>query len=331
MVALGSTLKKIIVVMLAVASLIAPNYFTDTNKANEPMNPDKCLLNIAAVSDTHVEQDGNDGYNDMIFELFMSDLESAEQKADALIVAGDVTHHGEEGEWKYTQKLFSQYDPAEKIYLALGNHDTWTEEGKKTSSQLFTEYSRKITGKKLTNAYHATKINGYYFIFLASEKDGTDAYFSQKQLNWLDAHLKNASKAGKPIFVISHWPMNKTHGLPETWGEEEYTDMTGGMGKQSAKVKKILNKYDEDIILISGHIHSGFSKDAAKNGYKSVEKYGNITSVNLPTVNAISKRGHFMLGTGYNIEVYKDRILFRARNYAAGCWLPEYDFTLKIK
>lgn len=328
----ASVLKTIISVLLAISNIALPSIFGATNAANAPLDAENCLLNFVAISDTHVEADGNDGYNDMIFSIVMPDMEKAEKKADALVIAGDVTHHGEEAEWKYLQNLMSQYDPAERILLAVGNHDTWTDEGKKSSKQLFTEYNKKITGEKVSNVYYSTKVNGYYFIFLGSEKDNTDAYFSKKQLGWLESEMKKAAKTKKPIFVISHWPLNETHGLPVTWGDEEYTKMTGGMGEQSAKVKKILNKY-KNVFLISGHIHSGLSNAAMaeKNGYQSIEQYGNIVSINLPTVNAVSKNGHFMLGTGYNIEVYKDEVIFRARNYAAECWLPGYNYTFEIK
>lgn len=65
------------------------------------------------------------------------------------------------------------------------------------------------------------------------------------------------------LLVISRWPLNETHGLPVTWGDEEYTQMTGG--------------------------------------------------------------------TGCNVEVYDDKVVFRARNYAAECWLPGYNYKFKIK
>lgn len=332
MTVIASILKTIISVLLAISNIVLPSVFGTSNAANAPLDAKNCLLNFAAISDTHIHEDGDGGYNDMIFSLVMPDMEKAESKLDALVVAGDVTDHGEEAQWQYLQNLISQYDPAEKILLAVGNHDTWTDEGKKSAKQLFVEYSKKITGTKVSNVYYSTTVNGYYFIFLGSEKDNTDAYFSQKQLNWLDGEMKKAAKTKKPIFVVSHWPLNETHGLPETWGDDEYTKMTGGMGEQSAKVKNILNKY-KNVFLISGHIHSGLSNTAMaeRNGYQSIEKYGNIVSVNLPTINAVSSRGHFMLGTGYNVEVYKDKVVFRARNYAAECWLPGYDYTVKLK
>lgn len=329
---LATVVKAIISVLFAVATVVAPGFFGASQEANAPLDPENCLLNFAAIADTHVKADGDGGYNDMIFDVVMSDLQSAEVKADALVFVGDITDHGEESQWQYFANLMSNYDPAGRILLAIGNHDTWTEEGSKSAKQLFTEYNKKITGNKISNVYYSTKVNGYSFIFMGSEGDNTAAYFSKKQLNWLDSELKKAAKSKKPIFVISHWPLNQTHGLPVTWGEDEYTDMTGGMGEQSAQVKKILNKY-KNVFLISGHIHSGFSNEAMaeKNGYQSIEKYGNIVSVNLPTANAVTDRGHFMLGTGYNVEVYKDKVVFRARSYAAESWLPGYNYTFEIK
>ena len=258
---LSTILKAVISILFSISTVIAPGIFGASQQANKPLDPDNCLLNFVAISDTHVHEDGDGGYNDMIFDIVMSDIQNAEVKADALVIAGDVTDHGEEAQWKYLQNLMSNYDPAERILLAIGNHDTWTEQGDKSSKKLFIEYNKKITGEKVNNVYYSAKVNGYSFIFLGSEKDNTDAYFSKKQLNWLESEMKKAAKTKKPIFVVSHWPLNETHGLPVTWGDEEYTKMTGGMGEQSAQVKKILNKY-KNVFLISGHIHSGFSNEA---------------------------------------------------------------------
>lgn len=326
------TIKKIISLLFVVATTLAPSVFGASKQANEPLDAKNCLLNFVAISDIHVEEDGNNGYNDMIFDLVFPDMENASVKPDALIIAGDITHHGEETQWQYAEKLFSQYNPAERILLAVGNHDLWTDEGDKSSKELFVEYNKKITDEKVKNTYYSTKVNGYYFIFLSSEKDGTDAYMSKKQLDWFESEMKKAGKTNKPIFVVSHWPLNKTHGLPVSFGDEEYDDMTGGIGSQSNKVKKILGEY-ENVFFISGHIHNGLSNEAMaqSNGYQSIEQYGNIVSINLPTVNAVTSNGHFMLGTGYNVEVYKDKVVFRARNYAAECWLPGYDYSFELK
>ena len=334
MTVIASALKTVISLLLALSNMALPGVFGASNAANAPLDKGNCLLNFVAISDTHIREDDSIGYNDMIFSLVMPDMENAEKKADALIVAGDVTNHGYEAEWQRAQQLFSQYSPAEKILTAQGNHDTWTDGvGDKTFDELFIEYNEKISGVDMKKVYYSTKVNGYTFIFLSSEERlAEEMNISQKQLNWLEKEMKKASKSGKPVFVVSHWPLNKTHGLPVSWGDDEYDDYTGGIGEQSDKVRKILNKY-KNVFYINGHIHSGFSNAqmAEKNGYQSIEKYGNIVSVNLPTVNAVNGNGHFMLGTGYNVEVYENEVVFRARSYAAGCWLPGYNYTFEIK
>lgn len=332
---ISTVLKTLISAILAIASLLMPSVTESATEAVEPLNAKKCQLYFSAIADFHMRSEEHDEfiYSTTVAELILSDYDNAKVKPDALVLAGDITDHGEEAEWKQVQAHFEKYDVAERLLFAIGNHDTWTENsGKKTFKKLFTEYSEKITGNDISKVYYSTKVNGYYFIFLGSEKDMTAAYFSNTQLKWLEAEMKKAAKTDKPIFVVSHWPINKTHGLPVSWGDEEYNDLTGGIGEQSYKVKKILSKY-ENVFYITGHIHNGFSnaKAADRNGYQSVEKLGNITLVNLPSVSFGTQRGYMLPGTGYNVEVYKTKVIFRARNYATGCWLPDYDYTVKLK
>ncbi len=328
--------KTIISVAMAISVVVAPSVMEPANEAFTLLDAENCLLNFVAVSDTHIDYEDEsmaDYFTSMLSET-LADVQSAEVKPDAFLITGDITNDGDEEQWQLFEKVMSGYDPAERILLAVGNHDTWTREsGDKTFEELFVEYNEKITGKDVKRTYYSTKVNGYYFIFLASETDSTAAYFSDKQLKWLKKEMKKAAKTDKPVFVVSHWPLNQTHGLPVTFGDEEYTDMTGGMGEQSKKVQKILNKY-ENVFLLSGHIHSGFSNASMeeKNTYQSVEQHGNIVSVNLPSLaTPMPQNGYFMVGTGYAVEVYKDKVVFRARNFAADYWLPGYDYTVRLK
>ncbi len=330
---LAPVIKVLLSVLMSVTALISGGSTTDP--ANTPVYPDKCKLSFATVSDLHIHETDNAAnfFNCSVLESMLTDMEASERKLDAVVLAGDLTDDGEEDQWQTLETVMSKHTPADNILLALGNHDTWTENGDKSYKKLFKEYTEKITGNKISNVYYSKQINGYYFIFLGSEKDSVGAYFSSKQLSWLKTEMAKAAKTEKPIFVVSHWPLNQTHGLPVTFGDEEYDDMTGGIGEQSAKVKKILNKY-KNVFLISGHIHSGFSNAATAEatGYQSVETYGNITSINLPFGTFFSINGDNTLpGAGYTFEVYKTKVMIRARNYASGKWLPEYNYTVKLK
>lgn len=327
-----SILRFMVVMVLTIATTIAPGKMADKTAANAPLDPESCKLNFAVVSDTHMKTGIETLPNDLVFHLIMKDFE-ASGNYDALVLAGDITDHGYEEQWEHLEKQFKGYNPADNVLLAMGNHDTWTRDGSenRTAKGLFMEYSKKITGKMAGNYYYSTKVNGYPFIFLSSEDDSTDAEFSSKQIKWFKSEMKKAAKLQKPIFVVCHWPVNMTHGLPVSWGDDDYDDMTGGMGLQSEKINKIMQQYD-NVFMISGHIHNGVSNAETKEklGYESLEKVGNIYSLNIPAINGFNENGDWFPGTSYAIEVYDDEVVFRARNFMTGVWRPEYNYTVEL-
>ena len=333
---IGLVLRTLVSTVITVISFLTPWLMGDATAENKPLNPEDCRLNFAVISDTHVETVEFDKTDANILDLvngaFMPDFATAEDKLDLLVHAGDITEHGYKGQWDKAEELFGSYEIADEIILAPGNHDLWTrDESGRTSKGLFMQYNYRITGRLVNNLYYSTEVNGYPFIVLCSESDDTYAYISDKQLSWLEAEMKKAAKKDLPIFVICHWPLNQTHGLPVSWGDDDYNDMTGGLGEQSDAVEKILKKYD-NVFYITGHIHAGFSNEAEESryGYQSVESDGSFHSINLPRVNAVQGVGNFMIGTGYHVEVYENEVVFRARNYMTSTWMPRYNYTIEL-
>lgn len=330
---LSKTFVCIIVAIIALSAVVSVIKYSHSDA---PVDAQKCRLSFAAVSDVHF-----DAYDENALFAFGSEItarailpffEKMDERLDAVVFAGDITEHGYESQWVKTQEVLTSYDLADNIIIAAGNHDTWTrDKGDKTFRELFTEYASEIMGEEAQDIYFTREINGYTFIILCSEGDSTSGDFSDTQINWLRAELAKAAEKDLPIFVICHWPINETHGLPEIWGSEDYDENTGGIGPQSADIEKALKEYD-NVFLISGHIHAGLSnaEEASENGYQSLESDGSFHSLNLPRLNAFNSVGNFMIGTGYNIEVYDNEVVFRARNYLTGNWLPEYDYTIPL-
>lgn len=333
MVVFTSVVRFMVAAVLTLMTIVSPVKMADKTAANEPIDPENCKLSLAVISDTHMKVEAGGILNDLVFHLVMKDFEAKDNKHDALIFAGDITDHGYEEQWAHLNEQIKNYEPAENIYLAMGNHDTWTrdETGKRTAKGLFMEYSTKITEKRTLNYYYSTTVNGYPLIVLTSEDDHTAATFSDKQIKWFKNAMKKAAKLDKPIFVVCHWPINMTHGLPVSWGDDDYDDMTGGMGEQSDRINKIMQKYD-NVFMISGHIHNGISNSETKAelGYESLEKVGNIYSLNIPAINGFNENGDWFPGTSYVIEVYEDEVVFRARNFMSGFWRPEYNYSVEL-
>lgn len=319
-------IKGMVAVIMSVLNFFFP-VFGDFTAPTVPVKED-CRLNFAAISDLHMTEET--ARRDMLA-FALQDMENSQHSLDALVCAGDLTDHGEKQEWEMLVDAFDDYTPAETIILSQGNHDTWTDESYELSRDYFIEYSEKITGRKIDNVYYSTKVNGYTFIVMGSETDRTSAYISPEQLEWLDNEMAKAAEDGLPIFVISHWPINQSHGLPESWGDDEPEPDDGGFGDQSAQVEAILKAY-ENVFLISGHIHSGFTNSTQEDvfGYLSVESHGSFHSVNLPSYMYLNPRGRIANGTGYSFEVYDNEVVIRARSFSAGIWYTDYNYTIEL-
>lgn len=320
-------IRSLVAVIMSLLSVCFSGIFGDFTAATEPLKDD-CKLYFAAISDVHMTEET--ARRDML-RFGLTDFENSERTLDALILAGDLTDHGEEPEWEMLAESFEGYTPAENIIMAQGNHDTWTDESYEKSRELFIAYNEKIAGREIENVYYSTKINGYTFIVLGSETDRTSAYMTDAQLDWLAEEMDKASKDGLPIFVVCHWPINESHGLPETWGDDEPEIDDGGIGDQSSRVEEILKAY-ENVFMISGHIHSGFANEEQEDvyGYVSVESDGSFHSINLPSYMYMTIRGRIANGTGFNIEVYEDEVIVRGRSYSSGVWYTDYSWTLEL-
>lgn len=323
-----SFIRSIVAVIMSLLGICFSGVFGDFTADTKPLKDD-CKLYFASISDIHMTEET--ARRDML-RFALEDFENSTYPLDALVLAGDLTDHGEEPEWEMLKEAFEPYNPAKNIVMAQGNHDTWTEDDKYDLARtLFIKYNKEITGREIEKEYYSTKINGYTFIVMASETDRTSAYISDTQLEWLSAEMEKASQDGLPIFVISHWPVNETHGLPETWGDDEPEPDDGGFGDQSEQVEKILKSY-ENVFLISGHIHSGFNHEGYEDTYDyvSVESDGSFHSVNLPSYMYMTIRGRIANGTGFNFEVYEDEVIIRGRSYSAGVWYSDYNWTIEL-
>ncbi len=321
-------IKGFLSVVLTVLNVFSWCIFGNFTAETKPLYDD-CRLNFATFSDVHMTEEKARAD---ILRFGLQDMQEFDSQLDLVVATGDLTDHGEPEEWAMLERAFADYTPAKNIILAQGNHDTWTsDDDYALSKKLFIDYNKKIADRTINNVYYSTKVNGYTFIVLGSESDHTYATFSDTQINWLKNEMKKAAKDDLPIFVISHWPINESHGLPETWGDDEPMPDDGGIGDKSAEVEAILKSYD-NVFLISGHIHAGFVNDSQTNifGYTSVESDGSFHSINLSPYMYLTALGRIANGTGFVFEVYDDVVEIRARSYSASVWYTDYNFTINL-
>ena len=337
--------KLVSLFLTVVMSVTYPTgMFTGLQETKIYRAKDDCGVSFAAISDIHLRGNFKLIFQGML-ELGLEDMANARDRLDAVVFDGDITDGGEIDQWEVFADAVSKYDIADNKFVVVGNHDTWGPnredfnnpvDGVKTT---FIHYNKVVSDRDITEMYYSDIVNGYYFIALGSEADHVCATISDTQVEWLAAEMENAAATGLPIFVFLHQPINQTHGLPYNWElNKDDPEDEGGIGGESDKVTAILKKFD-NVFYISGHIHGGFKNAGYPLGpaYSSVEYMENdngnrITLINLPSYMYFDfvHGGHLTNGCGWVIEAYEDEVLIRARNFATGTWLRNYDVTVEL-
>ncbi|MBR6780423.1 MAG: metallophosphoesterase [Clostridia bacterium] len=293
--------------------VVAPS----TEDPIDVLNENTVRLTFATVADPQVSNYMFGRYR--IFEAACMDLKNAEYDYDAVLLLGDVAENGLTEEY---QLVLDGLSGINTRYIAItGNHDIRLRLYSQ-SSERFKEFANALNqDESMTEMHHSEVINGYKFITLGSDRtEFEETYLSEEQLAWLDDELHGEN--GNLTFVLCHQPLKLTHGLPDTWNSPSET--AGSVGKQSDELFDILKKYD-NVVFLSGHLHTGFAD------FLYEEKEG-VHLVNVPSFSIENKTGEYNeAGLGFIAEVYKDELIFRARDFAKGIWLPEHDIKISIK
>ncbi len=293
--------------------VVAPS----TEDPIDVLNKNTVELTFATVADPQISNYMFGRYR--VFEAACMDLKNAQYDYDAVLLLGDVAENGLTEEY---QLVLDGLSGINTRYIAItGNHDIRLRLYSQ-SSERFSEFANELNNdESMTSMHHAEVINGYKFITLGSDKTMfEEAYLSQEQLDWLDDELHSAD--GKLTFVLCHQPLKLTHGLPDTWNSPSET--AGSVGEQNDALLEIMSKYD-NVVFITGHLHTGFTDFLYEN------KNG-VHLVNVPSFTIENKTGDYNeAGLGFIAEVYKNEVIFRARDFAKGIWVPEHDITIPIQ
>lgn len=306
--------------------LVAPST-ADPIKARDPAN---VKMVFATLADPQVSNYMFGRYQS--FQEACMDLDNAECEFDAIVGIGDIAENGLLEEY---QLVYDEiYDLSDRFIMGSGNHDIRL----RAYSQSYARFTNFVNAlnrdESVTeNAYAEGKfaysevVNGYKFIVLGSDKMVfEEAYISPEQLSWLDAELESAN--GKPVFVINHQPLKLTHNLPTTWGNGTNKE-AGSVGDQNDDIKAILAKHaaDSTVILITGHLHAGFSQYS----YEQIDGFHSFNVPSFSIENKDGEEGGNGAGLTYIVEVYDDEVLFRARNCKTGEWLSKWDVSVPVK
>ncbi len=285
-------LKDLLATIMTLLMMMSPA-FGSSDVTYTAEKPEEVIMSFSAVSDIHVESNNPKPYK--VFYDVLEGLKSGGDN-DAVVFLGDNTMNGQIIENIFFFSAVRAMNPAENIFVAMGNHDIGNGNG--DYNKFRNEYiinNMFYLGNNIGNKpYYYKVVNGCYMIFLASEALAVnDCFMTEEQLIWLRSVLDEAEAAGSPIFVFNHHPLYQLTGV------------------ESDALAEVLNDYD-NLLYLYGHTHKEL--DAYSFGVQ-----GGVGTINVPRATAE--------GNGVVVEVYEDEVVVRGRNFIANEWIEGLRYT----
>jgi len=268
--------KQICILLMAFILL----FFNGTSAAAAEDVP---LFRFTCVSDLHLDDiliQGTHKNRSQFQDLLRSSYEKG--YSDLFICNGDISSYGDTDVWEDAQEYVSAAG-FEATLWTLGNHAYGTVLENPNAAEDF----KKFIGED--SIYYHRVINGYHFICMAAEKNdlyvvaGADVY-SDTQVQWLSQEiaLAAADSDGKPIFVLSHYPMGRN-------------------GVADALIP-ILEQY-QNVFFFWGHEHGDEWEDYSLDDYVRTDQ----GFVNAHT--GCLQYGYTNLADALLVDVYADRVV----------------------
>ena len=191
--------------------------------ADRTKAPDKgkLLSSFQIVSDIHTQETQTHKYNQRIAQM-LADIKVVDPDSVGIFVAGDAVNDGWVEEYENLIALWEESGVTAPLFLATGNHEwkigdagnSYTTDYEREKNR-FIQYNNQLLEKggygdhQITNGkpYYDLWVNGFHYIFLASEAPITHAYLSDAQLSWLREKLAEDRDENRPTFIMLHQQM----------------------------------------------------------------------------------------------------------------------------
>lgn len=279
---------------------------------------DEKLYSFGAISDIHLPV--ADSESDFIRALTYLDGSCVAFSC----ICGDLTNNGNDTQFARYKEIINAYAKT-KIYATTGNHDTYTH-GSSVEAQIST-----YTGEPL---YYTVTQGNDVFIMLGIKSEG--ALFTAEELQWFYETLE--ANRNKRCFVFQHCFTG--YETAPTCGNANgmyHSYCWSGDGQTQLKVFKSLLTHYKNTVFFHGHSHLKFRLQEGCD-YANLDEAENFKSVHIPSVSRPRQEDGSDEDTspdyddagseGYVVDVYKNGIHLRGRDFVKGDFLPIASYWL---
>jgi hypothetical protein len=279
------------------------------------------LYSFGALSDVHLQYDTAQAD----FQKALTFLNEAED-VDFTCICGDLTRMGLVEDLGVYKTYIDTYSPDTPVYSISGNHDAcvrdmYTAEEMTPTTSTFDGIT-PYTGNPLY--YSFTKGDDVFVMVGIKKWDGYYGnydVFSAEALQWLYEVLE--TNRNKRCIVFQHGLRFDGCGNPYP-----PTNPTGDLlGGTHGTVFKSLMEHYTNCIWFHGHSHTCFDSQE-DNAIANYDRKFGIHSIHIPSL-AVPREfenseyvGKYAESEGYVVDVYKNHIVLRGRDFASEKFLP---------
>jgi len=279
------------------------------------------LSEFQIISDTHIKGDANDTYSKNFLSM-LNDIVKNSPNSEGIFVVGDNVDRGDKPEyWTYFENLYKSVKNAPPMYLGIGNHE-YSGVSFENGLSSFLQHVKLPDGTTPETQNYDCWVNGYHYVFIGSTVAARDAVFTKAQMEWLEDTL-NKNRNGQPIFLFLHQPMLDT--VSGSSAAEGWSNVTN-----PTMLKDVLDKFPE-VLMFNGHTHWTLDSDNCMyDGKGETASIFNTASVAYLWQSYDIPTGERLDGSqGYYIQIYKDKVLVRGRDFVTGEWVSSAQFVVE--
>ncbi|MFD7414562.1 DUF4073 domain-containing protein [Kitasatospora purpeofusca] len=285
------------------------------------------------------------------FAQALRDIRSTNPRSSGLAVAGDITPRGYDFEYAEVRKVLDQGPKPREVAWAIGNHEfyvpKWSDPNTlaqstwpngTTEDSLFRSFYR-FAGR--STIYTETTFGGIPVLTLGTERymryhDSSlwdEVWISDAQFQWLEDRLQYWARRRKPVMVITHHPLpNTVSGTRSKIYSSDYL--------QPDRLLGLLGRH-RDVFLFSGHTHwdlnlSDWYVRRVVPGTANLDGFSVINTGAVQTGYADNGQGGEStvpgrFNQGIQVDVYRDRVVVKARDFATGTWMKRTTVPLATR
>lgn len=285
----------------------------------QPRMGDK-LYSFGALSDVHISY--STAQADFQKALtFFNEVENV----DFTCVCGDLCAKGIESEMATYKECVDTYSPNTPVYAIAGNHESYAEDWSQNGEDVVVSLMETYTGHPLR--YSFTQGDDV-FIMLGVCNDLAD--FGTGGLQWLYETLE--ANRNKRCFLFQHIRPDDSCGNAYGIYKNDIWN-----GTQSVVFENLLKHY-RNVLFFHGHSHLKFALQTQDNLANYDNKYGmhsvHIPSISAPRTGSLDGTGRTELyaeSEGYVVDVYRNHVVLRGRDFVKGEYLPIAQYCLDTK